>query len=515
MKKSLKTVLLCLCLTAMSGCAGSSAATTAAASASTEASAAATDVPTIVRTSISSEPDSLDPWQSAATDTEAVFLNVFEGLLSFDTNGSLQPGLAESYEISEDGLTYTFHLWQNVTFHNGKSFTSADVLYTYNNLTGMNGEKAVSSKFDDIASIAAPDDYTFVITLKQPSAAFLSLNIVPILPEGYDNQAVSPVGTGPYKFQEYIPGQKIVLVKNEDYYNEDKMASIDTAEIYIMTDSSAVVSALQSGQLDFASISAEDASILQDDFTISSNPQNMVQVFALNNSVAPLDDVRVRQAINYAVDKQEIVDGAFDGYATILYSNFSPVMQEYYNDELSDVYPHDVEKARELLKEAGYENGFTLTIRVPANYTKHVTTAEIIKEQLAEVGITVEIDAIEWATWLDEVYTNAQYEGTIIGLTGKLDPSSVLGRYASDYPKNFFRFSNAEYDEKVAAAALEMDQAKRIQLYKDCQAILTEQAAAVYICDPNSIVAIRKDLQGYQAYPIGFIDLAHLYYAAE
>ena len=369
MKKSLKTVLLCLCLTAMSGCAGSSAAATAAASASTEASAAATDVPTIVRTSISSEPDSLDPWQSAATDTEAVFLNVFEGLLSFDTNGSLQPGLAESYEISEDGLTYTFHLWQNVTFHNGKSFTSADVLYTYNNLAGMNGEKAVSSKFDDIASIAAPDDYTFVITLKQPSAAFLSLNIVPILPEGYDNQAVSPVGTGPYKFQEYIPGQKIVLVKNEDYYNEDKMASIDTAEIYIMTDSSAVVSALQSGQLDFASISAEDASILQDDFTISSNPQNMVQVFALNNSVAPLDDVRVRQAINYAVDKQEIVDGAFDGYATILYSNFSPVMQEYYNDELSDVYPHDVEKARELLKEAGYENGFTLTIRVPANYT--------------------------------------------------------------------------------------------------------------------------------------------------
>lgn len=471
----------------------------------------AEEAPVVVRTSISSEPDNLDPWLSAATDTEAVFHNVFEGLVLYDEQGAIIPGLAESWEISDDGLTYTFHLRNDVTFHNGKKMTAADVIYTYESLSGLNGEKALSSKFSSITSLEAPDDYTVIMTLSNANAAFLQFTKVAVLPEGYTEQSTAPVGTGPFAFSEYVPGQKIVLEKYEDYYEESRMPQIDEADIYIMTDESAVVNALQSGQLDVAGVSAENADFLGDDFEILNSPQNMVQIWALNNSVEPFNDIRVRQAFSYAIDKQQIIDGVFGGYATELYSNFSPVMAVYYNDGLSDVYPHDVEKAKELMAEAGYEDGFDITITVPSNYQKHIDTAQLLIEQLKEINVNATIQLIEWASWLEDVYTNAQYETTIIGLTGKLDPNDVLGRYSSDYAKNFFKYSNPEYDALITDA-LTASEEDRISIYQECQEILTKDAAAVWICDPNQIVAVRSDLKGYTFYPVGFIDFSKLYY---
>jgi peptide/nickel transport system substrate-binding protein len=479
----------------------------------TEVAPETLSVPTVVRTNIGSEPDSLDPWKSAATDTEAIFHNVFEGLMLYNEEGEMVPGLAESVSISPDSLTYTFFLRNNVTFHNGKPFTSADVLYTYNNLTGMSGEKAVSSKFSLIKSISATDDYTFTVALSKPSAAFLSLTSIPILPKGYADQATNPIGTGPFRFVAYTPGQRVVLERNDQYYDKSRMPKIQRAEIYIMTDESAVVSALQSGQLDFASITAENANMLRSDYTIYNSPQNMVQVFALNNSDAILSDVRIRQAINYAVNKKDVIEGVFGGYATPLYSNFSPVMGMYYNDQLSSYYKTDLVKAKQLLAEAGYESGFPLTITVPANYQAHVDTAQIFSQQLAAIGIKVTIESIEWATWLDRVYSNAKYQSTIIGLTGKLDPDSVLGRYVITYPRNFFRFSDARFDQLITQAKVETNDQKRIAMYKECQEILTEKAAAVFVCDPNLTVAARKDLKGYTFYPVGFMDLGKLYFS--
>ncbi|CCX38176.1 bacterial extracellular solute-binding protein family 5 [Clostridium sp. CAG:1013] len=525
-KRILSLVLaLTLLVTAFAGCTGSgttSGSSTASTSSSGEASqetstesqTSSTDSgeETVVRMNIGSEPDSLDPWQSAASDTDAIFHNVFEGLCLYDENGEIIPGLAESWDISEDGLTYTFHLRDDVTFHNGKAFTSADVVYTYNNLAGMGGEKAVSSKFENVESFEAPDDYTFVIKLKEPSAGFLSLNIIAILPEGYEDQSTAPVGTGPYKFVEYTPSQRVVLEKNDEYYDEERAGKIDRVEFYIMTDSAAVVSALQSGTLDIASINADDASVLEGQFDIYNSPQNMVQIFAMNNSVEPFNDVRVRQAINYAIDKDQIINTVFGGYATKLYTNFSPVMGVYYNEELEGSYDTDLEKAKELLKEAGYENGFDFTITVPANYQAHIDTAQIISQQLQQIGITANIETIEWATWLEDVYTNAQYETTIVGLTGKLDPDAVLGRFKTDYPKNFFKFSDAEYDELITSALTEQDEQVRVDDYKRCQEILTEQAAAAFISDPNLVVASRKDLKGYTFYPVTFHDMTKLYY---
>lgn len=466
---------------------------------------------TIVRINMESEPDNLDPWLSAASDTEAVFHNVFEGLVLFDETGALIPGLAKSWDISDDGLTYTFHLRDDVTFHNGKAFSAEDVVYTYEALSGLGGEEPLSSKFTNVTAINVIDDYTVELTLGEADAAFLQYTRVAVLPKGYEDQSSAPVGTGPFVFEKYVPGQMVVLEKNENYYDESRMAKIDEAQIYIMGDDSAVLTALQSGQLDAGIVYADSADYLSGDFTINSSPQNMVQLFALNNSVEPFDDVRVRQAFEYAINKDQIIDGVFAGYATELYSNFSPVMSYFYNDELSDVYTYDVEKAKELMAEAGYEDGFDITITVPSNYQKHVDTAQVIAQQLKEINVNATIEPVEWGQWLEQVYTNAEYETTIVGLTGKLDPNDILGRYVSDYGKNFMKYSNPDYDKLIEEAKTASDE-ERVELFKECQKVLTEDAAAVWICDPNAIAVTRSDLKGYTFYPVSFIDLSKLYY---
>ena len=455
---------------------------------------------TVVRINMESEPDNLDPWLSAASDTEAVFHNVFEGLVLFDETGALIPGLAESWDISDDGLTYTFHLRDDVTFHNGKAFSAEDVVYTYESLSGLGGEEALSSKFKNLTSVEAVDDYTVTMTLAEADAAFLQYTRVAVLPKGYEDQSSAPVGTGPFVFEKYVPGQMVVLEKNEDYYDESRMPKIDEAQIYIMGDDSAVLTALQSGQLDAGIVYADSADYLTGDFTVNSSPQNMVQLFALNNSATPFDDVRVRQAFEYAVNKDQIIDGVFAGYATELYSNFSPVMSYFYNDELEDVYTYDVDKAKELM-----------AITVPSNYQKHIDTAQVIAQQLKQINVNATIEPVEWGQWLEQVYTNADYQTTVVGLTGKLDPNDILGRYVSDYAKNFMKYNNPDYDKLIEEAKTASDE-ERVELFKECQKMLTDDAAAVWICDPNAIAVTRSDLKGYTFYPVSFIDLSKLYY---
>lgn len=463
----------------------------------------------IVRINISSEPDSLNPWQSAASDTESIFFNVFEGLLKPSASGALIPGIAENYSVSEDKLTYTFKIKNNVVFHNGQKLTSKDVLYSYNRFTGLDGNKPVSNKFTSVKSVSAPDDYTFVVKLSKPDAAFAALNTMAILPEGYDNQAEKPVGTGPYKFVSYTPGQKVVFEKNTDYYNAEKMPSIDVVEVYIMLNSASVISALRSNQLDIAYfINGQDAKTLESDYNVTSCAQNMVQLFGLNNSYGPLENLKVRQAINYAVNKNDIIDGVWSGYATELYTNFSPAFKEFYNDSLSDYYQFNLDKAKSLMKQAGYENGFDLVITVPSNYEPHVQAAEILVSQLEKINIRAKLELVEWGTWLDKVYTKAQFQSTVIAFNGKLEPNDILTRYVSTNKRDFIKFNNKEFDSLMTSARSEKNISRRVQMYKDCQKLLTENAASVFICDPNLIVATKKNLHGYTFYPITFIDFS-------
>ncbi len=463
--------------------------------------------PLTASTAISSELDNIDPWLSAAADTKAVMSNVFEGLLWYDTSGNIVPALAKSWQISDDGLTYSFALRENVTFHNGDQFDAADVVYSIEALAGLNGEEALSSRFSGVSSVEAVDQMTLKITLKEPDTAFLVACTEAILPVGYDRQTTQPIGTGPFKFESYEPGQKVVLVKNDNYWDEARLPQLDKVEFYIISDPTAVVNGLKSGQLDFADIDPKNIALLENEFEIVAAPQNMIQLLAMNNQRAPYDDVRVRQAFNYVINKEQIIKAVANSYGSALTSNMSPIMDVYYNGEIN-LYANDIDKAKTLLAEAGYPDGFNTTITVPANYQFHVDTAQVVANQLLQIGVKAEIKQVEWGVWLDEVYKQFNYDTTIIGLAGKLDPHQVLVRYQSDYKRNFMGFNDDEYDRLIAQASVENDMTKRVELYKQCQQILAEQATAVYIMDPNLVVAMRPGVAGFKFYPVRFLDMA-------
>ena len=466
-----------------------------------------------IKVSVGSEPDNLDPMLSAATDTSAMMMNVFEGLQSFNEKGEFIPALAESCNVSEDGLTYQFKLKQGIKFHDGADFTSEDVKYTYEKLAGLSGEAPLNETLSKLLkAVETPDEYSVNLVLNEKNAGFMSKTIIPVVEKNYTQNSTKPIGTGPFKFVEYTQGQKLILEKNPDYRTiKERIPSIDKVEFKIMTDDNARLMALKSGDLDITSVAAKDVKALENDYTIVKGPQNMVQLMALNNEAEPFNDVKVRQAVNYAIDKDEIIQTVVGGNGTRLDSFLSPIMSTYYNNDLKNTYHTDLEKSKELLKEAGLENGFQMTITVPSNYKTHVDTAQVIKNQLSKVGINVDIQLVEWAQWLDGVYKKADYQATIIGHSGKLDPNDFLNRFDSRYERNYFKFSDPEYDKLIDEAASYTDESERAKVYLKCQQVLVDQAAAVYIQDPDAIYASSKKVEGMKLYPVSFLDMSSIH----
>lgn len=467
-----------------------------------------------LRMNMVSEPDSFFPWKSAAAETAAVTNNIFEGLLKYDEKGSLYPALAESYSVSDDYLTYTFNLRKNVKFHNGADFTSEDCVYTYKNLAGLDGLTARADKMHIVKNVFAPDKYTFVVELKNPSGDFLLLAATsPILLHDYNDNDTMPVGTGPYRFISYSLHEKIVLERNNNYYSPEHAGKIKNIEIYIITDENASLAALQSGQLDIAQmISGTNAKPLAGKYNVISHPQNMVQVLGLNNTYKPLSDINVRKAITCAINKKEIINGVFDGFATELYSNFSPILGEYYNSNLEGLFPYNLDKARQYMATSSYKEGFDLEITVPANYQPHVDTAQIIANMLRPLNINCTIIPVEWTTWLDKVYTRFDYEATVIGFAGKIDPADVLRRYYSTYKRNFTRYNSSEFDMTFNKAEQEPEIAKRAEYFKKCQELLALDCPAVFICDPGRNIVTTKNVEGYTPYPVSMYDFAKIYF---
>ena len=240
---------------------------------------------------------------------------------------------------------------------------------------------------------------------------------------------------------------------------------------------------------------------------------NLVQALYLNNAYGPLQDVRMRQALCYAVDRQQILDLVSDGRGSILGSSMYPAFGKYFVPELAEYYSFDTQKAKSLLAEAGYPEGFALEISVPSNYQPHMDTAAVVVEQLRAIGINASIRPVEWSSWLSDVYQGRNYQATIIGFDAKnLTAQAMLARFCSDAPDNISNFSDAEYDRVYAEACATVDDAKQTELFKRCEAILTERAANLYIQDLCDLVAIRSELTGYQFYPLYAMDLSTVGY---
>ncbi|MCI8817621.1 MAG: ABC transporter substrate-binding protein [Oscillibacter sp.] len=459
--------------------------------------------------------DSLDPHKVVAAGTKEVMFNVFEGLVKPSPEGDLLPAVASEFSLSEDQTTYTFTLREGVRFHNGEPVTVDDVIWSIQRCAAATEAGVFQEEaFSVIQKLEAPDEKTVVITIQEPNSEFLSHLTVAVLPKDYTGQDAAPVGTGPFRFVSRAAQDHIVLEKFQDYWGEP--AYLDKVTFKIIENADSIMMSLQSGAIDlFSHLTSTQVAQLGDEFYIEEGTMNLVQAMYLNNAEKPFDDVRVRQALCYAVDKQGIIDLAFDGYGSPIGSSMYPAFSKYFDESLTNYYTRDIEKAKALLADAGYPDGFSMTITVPSNYQPHIDTAQVIVEQLKEIGVNAEIQLVEWGSWVEDTYNGRKFQATVVGVDAStMTARALLERFVSDYRKNFINYNSPAYDELFQRVLASGSDEEQTALYKEMEAELTKNAANVYIQDLADLVAVRKGLEGVRFYPIYVLDLSTVRYSA-
>ena len=467
-----------------------------------------------VTVGIAQDLDSLDPHKAVNAGTSEVLFNLFEGLMKASPDGGVTTAVASDYEMSEDGKTYTFTLREGVTFHNGEKVTIDDVLYSLERCAGSenNGVPLIAA-FSNVSRIYMADDKTVVVELKEPSLEFLNSMTAAIIPNGSgEKQAANPVGTGPFKFISYSPQESMVVEKFDSYWGT--AAHLDKVTFKIVTEANTLVMGLKGGTLDMViHLPNTMAPEVENKFTVLGDTMKLVQALYLNNKVAPFDDVRVRQAMYYALDVQEIIDFVCDGAGVPTGTSMYPAFTKYFVPELAEVYQQNIDKAKQLLADAGYPNGFSMTITVPGNYAQHVETGLVIAQQLEAIGISANVVEVTWDAWVKDVYKGRNYEATVSGIAASdMTAREMLDRYTTTHSKNFIGFSNGEYDTVVAQAIATLDREEQVTLYKRAQEILNEQAASLWIQDLCDLVVMRPELDGMTFYSTYVLDMSTIYY---
>jgi peptide/nickel transport system substrate-binding protein len=460
---------------------------------------------------IAADPDGLDPHKTVAAASFQITRNIYDTLVQTDERGRIEPDLALEWEPSADGKTWTFTLRTGVRFHNGRELTADDVVYSFERLLSPETASPRAKDFAVVESVSAPDAETVVFQLKQPQASFLSnlaYGWAAIVPrEAADTLRDEPVGTGPFQLVEWVKDSHVTLERFDGYFLPG-VPYLDRATFRVITDPAARMAALQAGEVDvIPELPVQQVATVRNDpaLKLIEVPFNGIQYIAINNAMPPFDDVRVRQALNHAVDKQAVIEAAQFGIGVPIGSHMPPVT-EFYVD-LSDRYPYDPEKARALLAEAGYPDGFETTMILPQPYDFHIRNGQVVADQLSKVGIKVKLETMEWGTWLQQVYNGRQFALTAIGATGRLDPDPFLNAYVSTSPENMRNYENPRFDELAALGTTESETTRRKDIYAEMQNLLADDAAAIYLLAPLSSVTLRQDVQGWVVYPIDIYDL--------
>ncbi|MCB9946375.1 MAG: ABC transporter substrate-binding protein [Rhodospirillaceae bacterium] len=445
---------------------------------------------------MSLEPPHLDPTAGAAgAIDEVVYANLFESLTRIDETGQVIPGLAESWTVSDDGLTYTFRLRQGVLFHDGTTFDADDVRFSLERAAAEDSVNAQKAFFTPIASIDTPAPDQVVVHLDHPVGLFLftmgSGDAAIVAPESAASNTTNPVGTGPYRFAGRAEGDHVTLERNPDYHGPDSVF-FDRVVFRFISDPAAQVAALLAGDVAaIPNIAAPEAMArfeADDRFAVDVGTTEGETILAVNHRRPPFDDVRVRRALAHAVDRQAIVDAAMFGYGTPIGSHFAPHNPAYV--DLTGVYPHDPERARALLAEAGYPDGFEATIKLPPpSYARR--GGEVIQAQLAEIGVRVTLEPVEWAQWLEQAFRGFDYDMTIVSHTEPLD----IGIYArgDDY---YFGYHSDAFDAVIAELDATADPDARNRLYDEAQRLLADDEAAVFLFQLAKTGVREARLQG-------------------
>lgn len=467
-----------------------------------------------VTVGIAQDLSNLDPQLAATAGIREVLFNIFEGLVKASPDGSVTPAIASNYDVSEDGTTYTFTLREGVTFHNGQTVTAEDVVYSLERCAGSeNDGTPLVSAFSNVSDIQADGDSRVVVTLAEPSTEFINSLTAAIIPKDSGATIASDlIGTGPFQFVSYAPQDSLVMKKYDGYWGEG--AQLDEVTFKIIPDVNSLVVGLKGGTLDMV-VHLPNTLLkeVENDFTVHQNTMNIVQALYLNNAVEPFGNELVRQAMYYAINVDEIIDFVCNGAGVATGTSMYPNQQQYFMPELAENYRQDVAKAKELLAQAGYPDGFSMTITAPSNYAQHMDTAQVLIEQLKAVGITAELVPVEWDTWVSDVYRGRDYQSTVCGIAADdMTAREMLVRYMSDNRKNFIAFSDAEYDDVLNRAMASTDDAEQTELYKRAEEILNEKAASLWIQDACELVVMDPALDGFTFYRTYVIDMSSVRY---
>ncbi|NBI29629.1 ABC transporter substrate-binding protein [Chengkuizengella marina] len=484
--------------------------------------------------------DSVDLDPALVTDGESikVTLNIYDTLVKYgDLDTSIEPSLATDWTTSDDGLTYTFNLREGVKFHDGTDFNAEAVVYNFERWA--NGDKSsfyyYSSMFGGfkgdeghvIQEVKAVDELTVEFTLSRPQAPFLQNVAMPpfgiasptALEEYGESFTENPVGTGPFVFQEWKRNDRIVLVKNENYWMEG-YPKLESVIFVSIPDNATRLNELIAGEIDIADgVSPNDNTRVEEesDLQLFVRPSMNVGYLGLTNTRPPFDNKLVRQALNHAVDKEGIIAAFYSGQAVPAKNPLPPVIAGY-NDDI-DPYPYDLERAKELLAEAGYADGFEMELwamPVPRPYMPDgQKVAEVIQNSFAQIGVSAKIVSYEWATYLEKA-RNGEADAFLLGWTGDNGDADnfmyVLLDKDNIGSNNYAYYSNDQLHDILIDAQSNPDQAKREELYKQAQEIIHEDAPWIPLVHSTPILGGKNNIKDFFAHPTGSQSLTKVYF---
>lgn len=448
------------------------------------------------------DPVGLDPHITPAASSVRIYSLIYERLINMDSEMQLVPGLAEKWEVSDDGKTITFTLRKDVKFHNGRELTSEDVKYSFERILNPDTGSTVASYFASVNAIETPDENTVVFKLNTPDAAFLTnttASSASIVPKEVEDLVTEAVGTGPFIMEEMKSGQYVTLKKNPDHANADSI-KYDSIRFNIMKDESQRTAAIRSGKVDIAAVSADTATLLEKDKNVEVKSYQSMEYSYLGINVAkePFNDVKVRQAISYAVDRQEIIDSVWKGEASLT-GPISPALDQWAIDVTKEPsYTTDQEEAKRLLKEAGFADGFDTVIYTASTYPDMIDSAQVIQEQLKAVGINAEIKQLEWGAYID-MWKSKDTDMLVGRNTSGTDPDrSTRYFFSTEGSANVWNYSNPAFDETVQKAIETIDEGERKSLYEQAQKQLIEENPNLFLASPNNFYAVSSRVEGFE-----------------
>jgi peptide/nickel transport system substrate-binding protein len=446
---------------------------------------------------VGDEPPGLDPTaNTAAAIDRVVYSNIFEGLVKVNQDGDFVPGLATKWDVSPDGKAYTFQLRKGVTFHNGEPFNAAVAKWNLERAAAEGTKNAHPEFFRVIEKMDTPDDLTLVVTLKDVDALFIAHmaegDAVMLPMKGFETADAQPIGTGAFKFTKWERGDRVEMERNPNYWNPD-LPYLDKVTIRFITDVSAQIAALKAGDVDVLGylLAPESAAELGKDprFKVNAGTTTGEMIMSTNNKAKPFDNKLVRQAMAYAIDRQTLIDLMMFGYGTPIGSHWSP-STPYYVD-LTGKFAYNPAKAKELLAEAGYPDGFEATIKLPAIYAYSKRAGEVIADMLGQIGIKLNIEIVEWGYWLDRIFKQKDYQLTMIGHVEPWD----IGIYAN--PDYYFQYDSQEFRDAYDKALTAPNEEEKAKWFGRCQEIIAENAVNGYLFSLPALSVIKAEVMNW------------------